>query len=201
MRPEERIAPVGSAHLTDEELMDTYVLGGESRHLGGCGLCKSRFEKLARALGAVRDDATREADSIFTADRLRDQRDRIMRRIERHVHPAEVVMFPTPQNHTGMPRVLAPVRRWIAAAAATGLAAGMFLGFVMDRGTHYAAVNQAGHPSSVVAPAASWPATDARDDQFFSEIEDALMGSRTIELLALDAMTTPVEIREASYPR
>ena len=54
------------------------------------------------------------------------------------------------------------------------------------------------------AAAAAWNATsikDTRDDQFFSEIDDALMGSRAIELRAIDAMTTPVEIREVSYPR
>ena len=32
-----------------------------------------------------------------------------------------------------------------------------------------------------------------------AEIDDALTGLRTIELLALDAMTTPAEIREAGY--
>ena len=97
-------------------------------------------------------------------------------------------------------RVLGPARRWVAAAAAAGLAAGMFLGFAMDRRTHYAAIGAAVQ-QPVRTPAVAWQAAqELRDDQFFSEIDDALMGSRRNELRAIDAMTTPVEIREASYP-
>jgi len=201
MRSEERIALVNGAHLTEDELTEACLLPGENRHLAVCGHCQARVDGLVRAFQQVRDDAALEADTVFTADRLQEQRDRIMRRIERRGHPAEVVRFPSPQSHIGMPRALTPVRRWVAAAAAAGLAAGMFLGFAMDRRTHYAAIDPARGPFAASAPMAAWTATQGNDDQFFSEIDDALMGSRTLELLALDAMTTPVEIREASYLR
>jgi uncharacterized protein involved in exopolysaccharide biosynthesis len=135
---------------------------------------------------------------VFNAERLHDQRDRILRRIEQR-HPAEVVMFPT----TGVisRRVLGPARRWVAGAAAAGVAAGMFLGFAMDRSRQYAAVERPVAQQSVSAAPPAWQTADNRDDQFFIEIEDALMGSRTIELRAIDTMTTPIEIREVSYPR
>jgi len=204
MRSNDRISSTSGPHLSDDQLMDTYVLAGENRHLTGCAHCRSRFDGLVSALQQVREDAVHEADLVFTGERLHDQRDRIMRRLERHGHPAEVVMFPN--RMTGHPavlrvqRVLGPARRWVAAAAAAGLAAGMFLGFAMDRRTHYTARDQGGRPPAT-AVAAAWQAAGARDDQFFTEIDDALMGSRANELRAIDAMTTPVEIREASYPR
>ncbi len=178
--------------------METYVLAGENRHLAVCRPCKARFDDLVRALQQVREDAIREADDVFTAERLHDQRDRIIRRLERHGHPAEVVMFPTRAASHPVVRVLGPARRWVAAAAAAGLAAGMFLGFVMDRRTHYAAIAPAIQTPATVA---AWQAATATEDQFLTEIDDALMGSRVVELRAIDAMTTPVEIREASYPR
>jgi hypothetical protein len=208
MRSDERIAKLGGAnrspHLSDDQLMEAYVLAGEDAHLAVCRQCRGRFDSLARALQQVREDAIREADSVFTPEQLHEQRDRIMRRLERHGHPAEVVMFPhrAPNQAAAVQRVLGPARRWVAGAAAAGLAAGLFLGFALDRRTHYGSVDAGIQQSASRAPAAAWTSpADARDDQFFTEIEDALMGSRAVELLAIDAMTTPVEIREVSYPR
>lgn len=202
MRSEERIATVSTGCLTDDQLMETYVLAGEHRHLSVCRPCRTRFEDLVRTFEQVREDASREADSVFTAERLHDQRDRIMRRIERHGHPAEVVMFPhTASSSPAVQRVLGPARRWVAAAAAAGVAAGMFLGFAVDRSAHYAPIERAIPQSAATATAPAWRAVENRDDQFFTEIDDALNGSRAVELRAIDTMTTPVEIREVSYPR
>jgi hypothetical protein len=92
----------------------------------------------------------------------------------------------------------------VAGAAAAGLAAGLFLGFALDRRARYAAIDDVVQQSAARAATAVWKArviSDARDDEFFIEIEDALMGSRAVELRAIDAMTTPVEIREVSYPQ
>jgi hypothetical protein len=191
------------SHLTDDQLIESYVLATENSHLAACGPCRARFDDLAAALQHVREDAVRQADNVFTAERLHEQRDRIIRRLERHGHPAEVVMFPVRSNHP-VQRVFGPARRWVAAAAAGGLAAGMFLGFAMDRRTHYAAIDRAVQQSASGAASAGWQAharRDATDDQFFTEIDNALMGPRALGLRAIDAMTTPDEIREASYSR
>ncbi len=207
MRFEHRIVNFGdtnvNAHLTDDQLMETCVLDGDNRHLAVCRPCKARFDELVRSLQLMQDAALREADAAFTADRLHDQRDRIMRRIERHDHPAEVVAFPhhhVASHPTAVQRVLGPARRWVAGAAAAGLAAGLFLGFAMDRSTHLRAVDRAMQQSNRTLALQA-----AADDQFFIEIDEALVGSRAREMRpdlgAIDVMTTPLEIREVSYVR
>jgi hypothetical protein len=127
-----------------------------------------------------------------------------MRRIERHDHPAEIVAFPyRSTTHPAVHRLLGPARRWVAGAAAAGLAAGLFLGFAMDRRMHYAAIHPTIQP--IVAPQAmtAWQ-VDSRDD-LLNEFDEALVGSRVREMRpdlgAIDSMTTPVEIREVSYVR
>jgi hypothetical protein len=191
-----------TAHLSDEQLMETCVLAGDNRHLDVCRSCKTRFDELVRSLDQIHGAAAGEADAVFTADRLHDQRDRIMRRIERHDHPAEVVAFP----HQRVPlqpavhRMLGPARRWVAGAAAAGLAAGVFLGFAMDR-SQIRAFDQAQQAKA----GASIALQAAADDQFFIDIDEALIGSRVREMRpdlgAIDLMTTPLEIREVSYVR
>jgi hypothetical protein len=207
MRSNDRIMSFGgthlTAHLSDDQLMETCVLAGDDRHLAVCRPCKARFDELVRSLQQIHEAADGEADDVFTAERLHDQRDRIMRRIERHDHPAQVVVFPH-QHVTLQPavrRMLGPARRWIAGAAAAGLAAGVFLGFVVDRSTHVRAVDQAMQSKSN----ASLALKAAADDQFFIEIDEALIGSRAREMRpdlgAIDLMTTPLEIREVTYAR
>ena len=97
--------------------------------------------------------------------------------------------------------MLSPARRWVASAAAAGLAAGVFLGFAMDRSAHVRAIEQAQQTQAVPTLALQTVA----DDQFFTEIEDALVGSRARDmrpdLSAIDLMTTPLEIRDVSYVR
>ena len=206
MRFDKRIVNFGgtnvTAHLSDDELLETCVLDGENRHLATCRPCKVRFEELVRSLQQMQDAALGEADMVFTADRLHDQRDRIMRRIERHDHPAEVVAFPHQRvpSHATVHRMLGPARRWVAGAAAAGLAAGVFLGFAMDRSNHVRAADRALQQSN-----RSLAVQAAADDQFFIEIDEALVGSRAREMRpdlgAIDVMTTPLEIREVSYVR
>jgi hypothetical protein len=193
-----------TAHLTDDQLMETCVLAGDNRHLSVCRPCKARFDELVRSLQRMHDAGVTEADTVFTAERLHDQRDRILRRIERHDHPAEVVAFPqhrTP-SHPTVNRMLGPARRWVASAAAAGLAAGVFLGFAMDRSTTLRPVDEVVQQAG---PTMSLARQVSDDDQFFSEIDEALVSSRAREmrpdLSAIDLMTTPLEIREISYVR
>jgi hypothetical protein len=206
MRFNNRVVNFGDTHVTthlsDDQLMETYVLAGDNRHLAVCRPCRTRFDELVRSLQQIQEAAVVDADSAFTAERLHDQRDRIMRRIERHDHPAEVVAFPHQRvpSHPAVHRILGPARRWVAGAAAAGLAAGVFLGFAMDR-SHLRidrAVQQSKSNTALALQAAA-------DDQFFIDIDEALIGSRVREmrpdLSAIDLMTTPIEIREVSYAR
>ena len=206
MRFNNRIVNFGdtpvTAHLSDDQLMESYMLAGDDRHLAVCRPCKARFDELVRTLQQINEAAVDEADNAFSPERLHDQRERILRRIERHDHPAEVVAFPHAgvPAHSGVNRLLGPARRWVAGAAAAGLAAGVFLGFAMDRQVRIveSTVQQA-------KPAVSLGLHAAADDQFFIDIDEALIGSRVREMRpdlgAIDIMTTPLEIREVSYVR
>ena len=209
MRSDNRVTDFGdqrpASHLSDDQLLEVYVVAGDHVHLHRCRQCRTRYDDLVRSMRHVREDALHEADRAFTSERLHDQRDRILRRIERHDHPAEVVAFPhRSTNHpASVHRLLGPARRWVAGAAAAGLAAGMFLGFAMDRRM----------PDDTLARTTRQPATTPAlalqvadtDDQFFIEVEQALIGSRVREMRpdlgAIDLMTTPLEIREVSYVR
>jgi hypothetical protein len=198
MRSEER---ADLTHLDDAQLMEAYVLASGHTHLTACDHCKTRFDHLATALEQIREDAVCEADRVFTSEKLHEQRDRILRRLERHGHPAEVLPFPSRATHVpGVHRVLGPARRWVAGAAAAGLAAGLFLGFAMDHRAQPHAANRL-LPPPVASEGLGWKvrSMDAGDEQMLSDIEDALVGPRRVlELRALDVMTTPPELQEAS---
>lgn len=209
MRSNERVALISgthvslhsSPHLNDDQLMETYVLAADNRHLTACRQCQARFDELARALEQIREDAVREADSVFTSERLHEQRDHILRRLERQGHPAEVLLFPSRSaSYPAVHRVLGPARRWVAGAAAAGLAAGIFLGFAVDRRVVSTTRHRGLQPAISAADPVAWQrAVDPRDEQLLIEIEDALTGPRVMELRALDALTTPPEIQEASF--
>jgi hypothetical protein len=190
------------AHLSDDALIEAHVLAVDSAHLKACAECRGRYDSLTRMFDAVRDDGVSEADAVFTAERLDEQRDRILRRLERQGHPADVLMFP---RHSGSQqaarRLLGPARRWVAGAAAAGLVAGLFLGFEVDRRVSASAGRSVKAPASVAVLNRQPEPARPQDEQILTEIEDALTGPtrRVSELRALDAMTTPPEVQEASF--
>jgi anti-sigma factor RsiW len=189
-----------SVHLNDEQLIETHFLAGDNAHLRACPGCRTRYEELARALEHLREDAVSEADAVFTPERLHDQRDRVLRRLERLGHPADVLRFPNRfGSHQSVHRLLGPARRWVAGAAVAGLVAGVFLGFAVDRRVGAPAADRRG----VVAAGAvgTWQPATAQDEQMLSEIEDALTGParRVPELRTLDAMTIQPDLQEASF--
>jgi hypothetical protein len=183
-------------HLNDEQLLEAYFLADETAHLQTCRGCRDRFEGLARTMELVRADAAREADAVFTPALLHDQRDRVMRRLERQGHSADVLRFPNRfGSQRAAHRLLGPARRWVAGAAAAGLVAGVFLGFAVDR-----RVNAPVLPAALVTPSSRQYAS-AQDEQILGEIEDVLNGPsrRVVELRALDDMTMPPDLQEASF--
>jgi len=191
--------PLLDHHLTDDQLMESYVLALDHRHMNGCRQCQTRYDDLSQALEQARDTAIRESDLVFTPERLDEQRSHILRRLERLGHPGELVQFPLRSGgRQAAQRLLGPARRWVVSAAAAGLVAGLLLGFAVDRKVTSSAAAQ-------LAPAASapqWQPAQAgpQDEQMLSEIEDALTGTRRVlELGAIDAMTTPPEVQEASF--
>jgi hypothetical protein len=104
--------------------------GASDPHLASCGECRVRYDAFASWMEEIRTDARLEADEIFTPERLAAQQAVITRRLEAAERPARVIAFPKfSSSTTGRS---APVRRWIAAAAAAGLLVGLGLGQIMD---------------------------------------------------------------------
>ena len=187
-------------HLNDEQLLEAYFFSADTAHLSACAHCLARFDELTHVMEQVRHDAAREADAVFTPDRLHDQRDRVMRRLERQGQSAEVLRFPNRfGSRQAANRLLGPARRWVAGAAAAGLVAGVFLGFAVDRQVN---APPAGARNPVLlATSGNRQYASAQDEQMLGEIEDVLAGPtrRVSELRALDDMTMPPDLQEASF--
>ena len=104
----------------------------EERHLHACGDCRTRYSTFASWLATMAVDAHAEADEVFAADRLANQQQQVLRRLEALEHPARVIAFP--RGSTPAISVPSGRRRWIAAAAAAGLVVGVGLGQVLEFG-------------------------------------------------------------------
>ena len=199
-------------HLHEDRLFECYLAdqSGEpldppsAEHLADCAACGARYAEIAQFLNGLRDVAETEADDVFTADRLRGQREQILRRIEHLSHAARVISFPghaRRQSAGGAGRV-AP--RWLAAAAAAGLFVGVAVGGTLlqpDVRRSLPGMRVAG--GSATARLAPTPAvrvnnpatvTDSFDDDaFLMELEFALERPHTRELQPFDALTPPVQ--------
>jgi hypothetical protein len=198
-------------HLQEDRLFDCYlsVQGGEildppvAEHLTDCDECGARYADLTQFMESLSADATAETDEIFTADRLRAQRQQIARKVEHLGHPARVISFPSraASHHVGSsaPR---PARRWIAAAAAAGLFVGVGTGIFLDweraPGRRSAGVIArqtvlTATQGRIAGPLEiSLPDRSAEDKAFLSELELAGERPRIRELSAVDALTPHV---------
>ncbi len=197
------------AHLLEERLFDCYLAeaAGETLdprvadHLLDCRACAARYADLAAFMDELRAHGTDEADRIFTPDRLRQQHQAILRRLEHASRPAQVISFPGRFVRRTMNSSLAggsrTAPRWIAAAAAAGLFIGVVVGASFQFGERDRAAatqtlaRQSQRPAAPPAPRYS-PAQLAADDEFLSDLEVALERPHTRELLAFDALTPHV---------
>jgi hypothetical protein len=122
-------------HLDDAALAEVWtnaVADGtppSHPHLVTCAECRLRFTSFTAWLDEVREDAAVEADLAFPAERLAAQQTQILRRLEVAGQPTRVIAFPKATAVAARP---SPVRRWVAAAAAAGLVAGIGLGQLLD---------------------------------------------------------------------
>jgi hypothetical protein len=98
-------------------------------HLQVCAECRVRFASFSQWMTDIRVDAIDEADEQIPAERLAAQQAQIFRRLEAAERPARVIAFPK-SSDGAMRRT--PVHRWVAAAAAAGLVAGLGLGQMFD---------------------------------------------------------------------
>ena len=200
-----------SEHLHDDCLVQYYFSGrrGEApdppaaEHLGDCSACGLRYAELVAFLDDVRTTADAESDAVFTTERLRQQQEQILRRVEHASRSARVISFPG--LALGQPGIAVAGRvapRWLAAAAAAGLFVGVAVGGTVFRpgarlaappmhvATGQATPRVAASSTVLVDVPASTDSID--DDAFLMQLELALQRPHTRELQAFDALTPHV---------
>ena len=189
---------LGRGHLSDVQLAkywtETQAEGSVDPHLASCEECRARYAAFDRWVTGLGDELRGEADDAFTADRLSVQQAQISRRLEALERPARVINFPKAARAVISGH--SHVRRWVTAAAAAGLIAGIGLGqlFVPLRhaiGDRPTAVLD---PQTTVArnarpPQARAVPTVPSDDEL---LEDAFGRPRVSALSPLDEMTPHV---------
>jgi hypothetical protein len=184
-------------HVSDERLIEVCVdraaTPGEESHFAQCDACASRRSRLEVLLHDMVDAAVSQADAAFPSERLAAQHARILQRIEHDGRPARVIAFPAAQPADARPLRNRPAARWIAGAAAAGLAIGLLAEhFTHDLRTFSRAAR------TTVARTVSRPSTGATlravnasvtDEEFLGEVENALHGPRLISLRPLNDLT------------
>jgi anti-sigma factor RsiW len=198
-------------HLHDDHLVECYFADrrGEpldppsAEHLTDCAACNTRYADLITFLDDVRTSADAETDAAFTPERLRQQQEHILRRLEHASRSARVISFPGQMS--GHPIVVngrvAP--RWLAAAAAAGLFVGVAVGgtFLQPGLQRSATTMRVASNPSAAARLAPTPAVlvnaptgvdSIDDDAFLMQLEFALERPHTQELQPFDALTPHV---------
>lgn len=205
-------------HPTDERLLEIYFQegsvreeegGSDRQHLHGCETCTWRYTALTAPLQQLRQDASSEADEVFTPGRLAAQRAAVRHRLEAGTISPRVVAFPGAQA----PRARLthrPAARWMAAAAAAGLLIGVTAGRLVHFGDStppqaVRAVRGAEPPrlaAGRVAPAvATLPAAEpgVTEMNVLYGVDTMVNRPHVAELSALDELTPhPREVLMAS---
>lgn len=186
-----------SAHLSDDRLVEVWIdqagTPAEDAHLASCDECRARRTRLERLMADMSGIAEAEADAAFTAERLAAQRARILHRVEQDGRPARVIAFPSAPGPEVRPLRTRPAGRWIAAAAAAGLAIGLLAGHLAHD------LPTGGRPSRTAAirPAAPAPAPSTirtasmvlNEEELLGEIEVAIQGPHLAVLQPLHDLT------------
>jgi hypothetical protein len=186
-----------NAHLSDERIVEVCLerttTPAEDAHFARCETCASRRSRLDLLLHETFEAATAEADAIFTDDRLAAQRSRILQRIEQDGRPARVIAFPSAGAVDLRPLRARPAARWIAAAAAAGLAIGLLAGHLAHDLPTFGRPERTARittPASRPAPEASVRIVNAsNDEELLGEIERAVHGPHLVSLRPLNELT------------
>lgn len=185
------------AHVTDDRLVEVCFDGVptpvEEAHFAACDRCRERLARLEHMLRELSDAAAVETDAIFPETRLAAQRVRILQRIEQDGRPARVIAFPAGHASDVRPLRAHPAARWIAGAAAAGLAVGLLAGHLAHdlptagRPTRTASRRSA--PPPAAQPAIRAVSASLSDEQLLGEIELAIQGPALDVLHPLNELT------------
>ena len=183
-----------NSHLSDHRLIevcfDAVPTAAEDVHFGTCDRCSARRSRLQHLLREVSDTASAEVDALFPPQRLATHHARILHRIEQEGRPGRVIAFPAPQTSEARPLRTRPATRWIAGAAAAGLAVGMLAGHLVrdlpgERIQRRPAIRTAVNPT----PQPTLRAAILSDEEFLGQIDNALDGPDLAVLRPLDDLT------------
>jgi hypothetical protein len=187
-----------SAHVSDERLVEVCIdctaTSAEDAHFAQCDACTARRSRLEILLHEMFDTAVSEADAAFPQDRLAAQHARILQRIEQQGRPARVIAFPAADLPELRSLRARPAARWIAAAAAAGLAIGLLLGHMAHDLTTFSGPTRTAVVRTAASQTAGQPARRAakaslNDEEFLGEIENALHGPSLVALRPLNDLT------------
>jgi anti-sigma factor RsiW len=189
-----------SSHVSDDRLVEVCLerafTSPEAAHLSACEQCRTRHSRLEAMFREMSHAADAEADAIFTPERLASQQARILQRIEQDGRPARVIAFPAASAQEYRPLRTRPATRWIAGAAAAGLAIGLLAGHLvhdlpgLDRPTRPTLVSTNARSTSAPArPTAEVVNASFNDEEFLDEIETALDGPQLTVLRPLNDLT------------
>ncbi|HXG55236.1 MAG TPA: hypothetical protein VNJ03_07625 [Vicinamibacterales bacterium] len=172
-----------AGHLDDAALAAVWTASAGAAtindpHLLQCAECRVRLAAFVGWMDDVRTNAIAEADEAFPAERLAAQHAQILRRLEAAERPARVIAFPSVQG-TDSAQPASSIRRWIAAAAAAGLIAGVGIGQMMNLGqlrrpsSFVSDRTAASQPRAVPAAGAVVPASMVSEEALLAELEAA----------------------------
>ena len=214
-----RLTRLRSRHLSEAELVGLLVPGSDvptagdaaSRvHLSQCRFCAGRSADLQSLLDVVSETADIDAETHLSTERLRSQREKMVRRLRRSVEPAQaahVLRFPS----TAPPTLIHVHRagRWLTAAAVAGLVIGITTGRFLhlhpqtesaDAVLEDTAPSQNAMASTGLTPASRGLGNDVlstlEDDAFLQEVDLMLIAPRIPALDPLDEITP--RIREVA---
>jgi hypothetical protein len=199
-------------HLHDDRLVECYFADrrGEAldppsaEHLADCEACGTRYVDLVTFLDDVRTESEAETDAVFTPERLRQQQEQILKRLEHASRSARVISFPGQSSGHPIAGAGRVAPRWLAAAAAAGLFVGVAVGGTilhpeLQRSVEPMRVAGNPTPSARLAPSPavliSAPTNvidSIDDDAFLMQLEFALERPHTQELQPFDALTPHV---------
>lgn len=169
------------AHVDQDRLVTACLEGpsaADEAHFAACDTCAARLRALAALLDEVSSSADVHTREVFTEERLASQRNRILQQIAHAGEHGRIIAFPGSAAAATRLFRTRPSFRWVAAAAAAGLAIGLLVGRLSIPGQRNApepsltASARLESARGMFLPAA----IRLSDDEFLGQIESAVSG-------------------------
>lgn len=184
------------SHVGDDRLVTACLDGpsaAEAAHFAACETCAVRRRELARLLDDVSSATDADTQTAFTEERLASQRTRILQRIAHVGQPGRIIAFPSVATSATRLFRTRPSSRWVAAAAAAGLAIGLLVGRLSMPGQPRSSQPSLTAAARLESAGAFLPAAiRLSEDEFLGQIESAVNGPAAV-LRSLHELTPTAE--------